>query len=100
MIARSLGPVLVSLLGVTPLLPPTAAAQAPARTHVAVPTIPPRPEDVASVNGILEAFYEVISGPAGEPPQMGRGRPLCLPGGRVVGTGGGKRGPSARTLGP
>src|SRR2546425_6617899 len=98
MIARSLSPLLVSLLGVTPLLPPTAAAQAPARKHVAVPTIPPRPEDVASVNGIIKAFYEVISGPAGQPPQWARGRSLYIPRVRVVATGGGKRGPYAAIM--
>src|SRR3989442_4706048 len=90
MIARSLSPLLVSLLGVTPLPPPTAAAQAPARKHVAVPTIPPRPEDVASVNGIIKAFYEVISGPAGQPPHWGRGRSPYIPRVRFVATGGGK----------
>src|SRR2546426_12115675 len=99
MIARSLSPLLVSLLGVTPLLPPTAAAQAPARKHVAVPTIPPRPEDVASVNGIIKAFYEVISGPAGQPPQWARGRSLYIPRGRVVATRGGKRGAYAAEMG-
>jgi len=39
MIWRSLGPVVVSLLSVTPLLAPPAATQAPAGKHVAVPTI-------------------------------------------------------------
>src|SRR3989442_11396725 len=100
MIARSLGPVLVSLLGVTPLLPPTAAAQAPARTHVAVPTIPPRPEDVASVNGILKAFYEVISGPAGQPPPWARGPSLYIPRATVAATRGGKRRPHAARMDP
>src|SRR2546422_7721141 len=99
MIARSLGPVLVSLLGVTPLLPPTAAAQAPARTHVAVPTIPPRPEDVASVNGVIKAFYEVISGPAGQPRPWARDRSLYIPGVRVGAAGGGKRRAYAAVLG-
>jgi len=98
MIARSLSPLLVSLLGVTPLLPPTAAAQAPARKHVAVPTIPPRPEDVASVNGIIKAFYEVISGPAGQPRQWARDRSLYIPGVRFVATGVGKRGPYAAIM--
>src|SRR3989442_7259768 len=98
MIARSLSPLLVSLLGVTPLLPPTAAAQAPARKHVAVPTIPPRPEDVASVNGIIKAFYEVISGPAGQPPPWARDRSLYIPRVRVVATRVGQRRPDAAVL--
>lgn len=28
--------------------------------------IQPRPEDVASIDGIIKAYYEVVSGPAGE----------------------------------
>src|SRR2546428_11419908 len=93
MIARSLSPLLVSLLGVTPLLPPTAAAQAPARKHLAVPTIPPPPEDVASVNGIIKAFYEVISGPAGPPPQRGGALSRPMPRLPLFAAGGGQRAP-------
>jgi hypothetical protein len=55
--------------------------------RVSVPTIPARPEDVATVDGILKAFYEVISGPAGEPRQWGRDRSLYVPGVRFVSTG-------------
>src|SRR2546426_8619284 len=98
MIARSLAPVLVSLLGVPPLRAPRAAAQPPARKHVAVATLPPRPEDVASVNGIIKAFYEVISGPAGQPRQWARDRSLYIPGVRFVATGVGKRGPYAAIM--
>src|SRR5438128_9703688 len=98
MIARSLAPVLVSLLGVPPLLAPTAAAQTPARKHVAVATLPPRPEDVASVDGIIRAFYEVISGPAGQPRQWARDRSLYIPGVKFVATGVGKRGPYAAIM--
>src|SRR3989442_2114268 len=98
MIARSLAPVLVSLLGVTPLLAPTAAAQTPARKHVAVATLPPRPEDVASVNGIINAFYEGISGHAGPPRHLARDRSLSIPGVRFVAASVGKRGPYAAVL--
>lgn len=55
------------------------AAQQPARPHVDVPTIAPRPEDVATLDGILKAFYEVISGPAGQPRQWSRDRSLYIP---------------------
>jgi hypothetical protein len=41
--------------------------------------IPPRPEDVASVNGMMRAFYEVVSGPAGTPRQWARDRTLYIP---------------------
>lgn len=55
------------------------AGQQPARPHVEVPTIAPRPEDVATLDGILQAFYDVISGPAGQPRQWGRDRSLYIP---------------------
>jgi hypothetical protein len=56
-------------------------------THVVVPTVEPREEDVSSLDGILGAFYEVISGPAGQPRQWGRDRTLYIPGVRFVSTG-------------
>lgn len=45
-------------------------AQTPAKTakaRVKVETIAPRPEDVATLDGIIKAFYETISGPQGQP---------------------------------
>jgi hypothetical protein len=55
---------------------PAAFAQAPA--HVDVPTIPARPDDVATLDGIMKVFYEVISGPAGQPRQWSRDRTLYI----------------------
>lgn len=55
------------------------AGQQPTRPHVNVPTITPRPEDVATLDGILQAFYDVISGPVGQPRQWGRDRSLYIP---------------------
>jgi hypothetical protein len=52
--------------------------------NVAVATIVPRTEDVSSLDGIMKAFYEVISGPAGEPRQWSRDRTLYIPGIRFV----------------
>lgn len=46
--------------------------------HVEVPTIDPRPEDVSSIDGIIKAYYEVISGPAGQPRQWSRDRTLYI----------------------
>jgi hypothetical protein len=54
-----------------------ASAQAPA----------PRPEDVASIDGIMKAFYDVISGPAGAPRQWGRDSTLYIAGVRFVAMG-------------
>jgi hypothetical protein len=57
--------------------------QAPPK-HVEVPTIAPRAEDVGSLDGIMKAFYEVISGPAGQPRQWSRDRTLYISGVKFV----------------
>ena len=44
----------------------------------------PRAEDVATVDGIINAFYDVISGPAGAPRQWQRDSSLYIPGVRFV----------------
>jgi hypothetical protein len=41
--------------------------------------IAPRPEDVATLDGMMNAFYEVVSGPAGTPRQWARDRTLYIP---------------------
>lgn len=46
-----------------------------------------RPEDVETLDGILGAFYDVISGAAGEERDWERDRALYLPGARQVATG-------------
>jgi|HubBroStandDraft_6_1064221.scaffolds.fasta_scaffold109418_1 hypothetical protein len=48
-------------------------------THVDVPAVAARPEDVSTLDGILKAFYDVISGPAGQPRQWSRDRSLYMP---------------------
>jgi len=52
-----------------------------------IPVIDPRPDDVGTLDGIIRAFYEVISGPAGAPRQWARDRTLYVPGARLVSTG-------------
>ncbi len=42
------------------------------------------PSDVASLDAILHALYDVISGPAGQPRDWERFRSLFLPGGRLI----------------
>ncbi|MGH7643959.1 MAG: hypothetical protein ACREMR_00095 [Gemmatimonadales bacterium] len=59
---------------------PAAAGAA----QVVVPSVPPRAEDVASIDGILAAFYDVISGPAGQPREWARDRTLYIAGVRFV----------------
>jgi hypothetical protein len=55
--------------------------------HVEVQTIAARPEDVATLDGIMKAFYEVVSGPAGQPRQWARDRSLYISDIRFVATG-------------
>jgi hypothetical protein len=57
-------------------------AQNTARVEVA--TIPVNPADVGTVDAIVKAFYEVISGPAGQPRQWSRDRTLYIPDVRFV----------------
>lgn len=76
-------PLCVAVPLVLALVPPVRAQQ-PARAHVEVPTMAPRPEDVATLDGILKAFYDVISGPTGQPRQWSRDRSLYIPNVRFV----------------
>ncbi len=52
-----------------------------------MPALKPLDRDVATLDGILAAFYEVISGAAGVPRQWGRDRTLYIPGVRFVSLG-------------
>lgn len=47
--------------------------------HVPVPKAEPRPEDVSTIEGIVQASYETISGGIGVPRQWGRDRTLFAP---------------------
>ena len=80
-------------------VPVVLAAQTPTpRRHVSVPTVPPRATDVASVDGVVKAYYDVISGPAGEPRQWSRDRSLYIPDLRFVATGFARERPYARVM--
>jgi hypothetical protein len=46
--------------------------------HVDVAAIAARPDDVSSIDGIMKAFYEVISGPKGQARQWARDRTLYI----------------------
>jgi hypothetical protein len=54
------------------------------RKHVAVQKVEPRPEDVGSIEGIVKASYETISGGVGVPRQWGRDETLFDPNVRFV----------------
>ncbi len=61
--------------------------ETPKLARVTVPTIAPLPEDVSTLDGIMKAFYETISGPAGKPREWARDRTLYIQGVRFVSTG-------------
>jgi hypothetical protein len=50
-----------------------------------IATVEPRAEDVGSIDGIVKAFYEVISGGVGVPRQWSRDKTLYIPDIRFVG---------------
>jgi len=59
----------------------TPAAAAPAQTPAA------DPKDVATMDSIIAALYDVISGPAGQKRNWDRFRSLFVPGARLIPTG-------------
>ena len=52
--------------------------------HVAIAKIAPRTADVSSIDGIIKAYYDVVSGPAGQQRQWARDATLYIPGVRFV----------------
>lgn len=73
------GLVALALVGVG-----SAGAQTPPPPRVAVPAVAPRPADVASIDGMIRAWYDIVSGPAGQPRDWGRDRSLYIPDIRFV----------------
>lgn len=64
----------------------SAAGSATATAPTASPAA--TPADVASLDAILAALYDVISGPAGQKRDWNRFRSLFVPGARLIPTGG------------
>jgi len=64
-----------------------AVAQAQKKVHVDRPIIEARAEDVGTIEGIVTASYETISGGVGVPRQWGRDRTLFDPDSRSVAVG-------------
>lgn len=52
---------------------------------VEIPTVAPEPQDVSTIDGIIKAFYEVVSGAPGQPRQWARDRTLYTADVRFVG---------------
>ena len=84
-LTSTLRAITVSLtVGVAPLA--AASAQAPAAQPPASNTPAAAPADVASVDAIIAALYDVISGPAGQTRNWDRMRSLFIPGARLIPT--------------
>lgn len=56
-----------------------------AKKPVEIATIEPRAEDVGSIDGMVKAFYEIVSGGVGVPRQWSRDKTLYIPDVRFVG---------------
>ena len=67
-------------------IPIEAAAQQPSAAAQPAPR-PARPADVESLDAILAALYDVISGPAGQKRDWDRMRSLFVPDARLIPTG-------------
>jgi hypothetical protein len=73
---------------VTTPAPAPAAAPAQSAAPAAAPTaVPANPADVESIDAIMGALYDVISGPAGQRRNWDRMRSLFVPGARLIPTG-------------
>jgi len=68
--------------------PPRPSKTQPAQELPASP--PAKPADVSSIDAIMAATYDVISGPAGQKRDWDRFRSLFLPGARLIAAGPGK----------
>lgn len=80
--------ILIALLAAAALTAPSALAAQQQSTAAQRPAPPPaKPEDVESLDAIIAALYDVISGPAGEKRDWDRMRSLFLPDARLIPTG-------------
>ena len=65
-------------------VPGFGVREAQQKSHVERPVVPARPEDVSTIEGIVKASYETISGGVGVPRDWGRDRTLFDPNSRSV----------------
>jgi hypothetical protein len=88
------GALLLSSGGANPLMASTMTDEQETQQKTAPLVTPPqaRPEDVASMDAILAALYDVISGPAGQKRDWNRMRSLFIPEGRLMAVGPKKEG--------
>lgn len=76
-----------ALLAAAPLSAPLHAQAAATAATAATAAPAARPADVASMDAIITALYDVISGPAGQKRDWDRFRSLFIPGARLIPTG-------------
>lgn len=76
-------------LAPAPSSPTTPLPSPPSQPPAAVPAQTPvaNPKDVATMDAIVAALYDVISGPAGQKRNWDRFRSLFAPGARLIPTG-------------
>ena len=91
---------LVLLAAFVAPLPPLSAQVIAAPSIDTLPRPTANPADVRSIDAILAALYDVISGPAGQKRDWNRFRSLLVPNARLMPTGGrpGAAGPSIAVL--
>jgi hypothetical protein len=82
-----IGPLFAATFGATAVHAQAAPAAAPVPGPVVVLVPAAAPADVESIDAIITALYDVISGPAGQPRNWNRMRSLFIPGGRLMPTG-------------
>lgn len=63
---------------------PVLAQNPPAKKTLEIPVVEAKPEDVGSLDGIIKAFYDVVSGGVGVPRQWSRDKTLYIPEVRFV----------------
>jgi len=79
----------LSMLGLFAVSKPVAISRGTgrpqaARANVGIPHREPRSEDVSSIDGMVKAYYEVVSGPAEKDREWGRDATLYAPGIRFI----------------
>ncbi|HET8674491.1 MAG TPA: hypothetical protein VFO63_01790 [Blastocatellia bacterium] len=75
-----------------------ASGQTPHQNTAATPPPAANPADVTSIDSIIAAVYDVISGPAGKKRDWQRMRSLFIPGARMIPTGKNREGAIASTV--
>lgn len=79
-------------------LSPMAYGQTPPQEPAAAAAPAANPADVSSIDAIIAAVYDVISGPAGKKRDWPRMRSLFIPGARMIPTGPRREGGIASTV--